>query len=222
MVLTRPVLERFLASLTEQLPSIHIVGAKSERDIGGGGREIRWQRPGPPGAAGSDGENLEGPRGETGDVGEAGDAKVGPTGPVGETGPAGPDAEKTAILKLADGRNVGLCAQECQDVIFEDVITFTLPAHVAAHSVRLCAIWLATLEPGTLRLISLLPSEPVVLDARLHPQELRIRLRPQAIPLRITALLQGIRKGHADARQQSWTEDQRLANERFYQDFHAA
>ena len=183
---------------------------------------------GPPGPKGDDNHEA----GDAGDVGDKGpDGPKGPPGagmegaigPKGEDGDPGPPGDKTAILKLPDGRNVGLSAQECQDVRFEDILVATIPPHASRFIAQIDPLFAAVCEPG-LQLIDALPDAPVPgLRVRFTSAlSLLITLPSQPLQRRVVITLQGIRKGHADARQRVWTEEQRLTNEAFYRDFHAA
>jgi hypothetical protein len=194
---------------------------------------------GPPGATGPTGfpgVDDEGPEGSPGPAGSPGppgppgpEGPFGATGPEGAEGPPGPPGNKTAILSLADGRNVGLMALECRDVLFEDIITVTLPAHRSSFSVPIDPIFLATLEPGTLTITSALPAYPVHLTAQInnhqsaisnHQSSIHLQLPPQPTPLPLVITLHGTRIGQLHARQQPWTPAQAAHNDAFYRAFH--
>jgi len=181
---------------------------------------------GPPGVKGDDNHEAGddgdlGDKGPNGPKGDKGIDQYGPDGPKGEEGDPGPPGDKTAILKLPDGRNVGLSAQECQDVRFEDILIATIPAQVSRHIAQIDPLFAAVCEPE-LQLIDALPDAPVPgLRVRFtYALSLLITLPPQPLQRRVVITLQGIRKGHADARQRVWTEQQRLTNEAFYREFH--
>jgi hypothetical protein len=144
-------------------------------------------------------------------------------GPDGPPGDPGPPAEKTAILKLSDGRNVGLMAQECRDVLFEDIITLTVSPHTTQTCVPICELFLRTLQPGTIRLVSILPSHPIHgLHAQLSDHHLHLHLPAQRVPVLLTLTVHGIRRGHQHARLRQWTPAQAAQNNAFYRSFHAA
>jgi hypothetical protein len=203
--------------------------------------------PGPKGPAGTD-PGDPGPKGPTGNPGPAGidedsppgapggagsPGRVGPPGPDGEWGFAGPDGDpgptgdvgdKTAILQMRDGRNLGLLAMECQDVVFEDIMRLRIPAGCCSYLAAIDPVFAAVCEPGSLRITAALPSAPLpCLSMELLPNlTLKIRVPPQSHAVQITITLHGTRRGHADARQRVWTRKQALHNAAFYQRFHAA
>lgn len=200
---------------------------------GGPGPEGDPGEPSPPGPPGPD-STAPGPKGPPGT--EPGDP--GPKGPVGLPGPAGVDedsppgppgmpgdpGEKTAILKLMDGRNVGLLAMECQDVIFEDVLHFCVPAGRSVFPVAIDFLFAAVCEPGSIRITSALPSIPVTgLSVELQPDlQIKIRMPAQLREIRLVITLHGTRLGHAAARHRVWTPAQAAQNTAFYARFHAA
>jgi hypothetical protein len=216
-VLTRPYLERVLASLHERFT---ILGATAQRQIGGGGQVIGRRSVGAEGPAGAAGQNVKGP---PGNAGPAGADAVGPRGATGATGPPGGDAMKTAILKLSDGRNVGLLPQESQDVLFEDVITFILPPFTRQRVIPVCRVFAACCEDDiTITAVTL--SEPVPHAAVLSRGEITLTLpQPHAQPLRVTITLHGTRRGYTGMRHaRHWKPEDVEANNAFYREFHNA
>lgn len=181
-----------------------------------------------PGPAGVDEDSpqgepgLPGPQGPPGPPGPEGD--WGATGPDGPAGPPGEPGEKTAILALRDGRNVGLLAMECQDVIFEDVLHFCVPAGRSIFPVAIDFLFAAVCEPGSIRITSALPSVPVTgLSVELQPDlQIKIRMPAQLREIRLVITMHGTRLGHAAARQRIWTPAQAAQNAAFYARFHAA
>lgn len=176
--------------------------------------------PGPKGPAGTE-PGDPGPKGPTGFPGPAG---VDEESPQGEPGPPGEPGEKTAILQLSDGSNVGLMAMECQDVIFEDVLHFGVPAGRSVFPVAIDFLFAAVCEPGSIRITSALPSVPVPnLSVELQPDlQIKIRMPAQLREIRLVITLHGTRLGHAAARQRIWTPAQAEQNAAFYARFHAA
>lgn len=213
----------------------NVPGPRGEKGPPGGpGPEGDPGEPSPPGPPGMD-STAPGPKGPPGT--EPGDP--GPKGPVGIPGPAGVDedsppgppglpgdpGDKTAILQLKDGRNVGLMAMECQDVIFEDVLRLVVPAGCAWYPAAVDPIFAAVCEPGSIRLTSALPSMPVAgLSVELQQPDLQIKIRmpPQQREIRLVITLHGTRRGHAAARHRIWTPAQAAQNAAFYARFHAA
>jgi hypothetical protein len=148
---------------------------------------------------------------------------MGVRGPDGPPGDPGQPAEKTAILRLSDGRNVGLIAQECRDVIFEDILTLVLAPHTTQARADVCEVFLRTLQPGTLRLLSILPGHPVHgLHGKIIGDSIHLRLHAQPVPVLLTITVQGIRRGHQHASLRQWTPAQAAHNDAFYRSFHAA
>ena len=111
-------------------------------------------------------------------------------------------------------------AVESQDVLFEDVITFTLPPRTASKWINVCDIFAATVEPGTLRVTAVLPDHPVPIRAWIEGACLQVRFSPQPWPLRITITLHGVRRGQLTARERVWTPAQAAHNNAFYAAFH--
>jgi len=189
--------------------------------------------PSPPGPPGPD-STAPGPKGPAGT--EPGDP--GPKGPVGIPGPAGVDedsppgppgmpgdpGDKTAILQLQDGRNVGLMAMECQDVVFEDVLRLYVPVGWASYPAAVDPLFASVCEPGSIRITSALPSMPVAgLRVELQPDlQIKIRMPAQLREIRLVITLHGIRLGHAAARHSTWTPAQAAQNATFYARFHTA
>ena len=159
-----------------------------------------------------------GPPGEEGDWG--------PMGPEGPGGPPGDPGDKTAILALRDGRNVGLMAIECRDVLFEDIIKVTLEPRTDYHWLNLDPIFTAACEVGSIVVTSALPDMPAPglrIDlASPGAHSLIIRLQPQLRTLRIVITVHGTRRGHANARAVPWTTAQAAQNAAFYARFHAS
>ena len=192
--------------------------------------------PGPPGPAGNPGpagvdeESPEGDVGPPGGVGPPGppgpEGDWGFLGPEGPGGPPGPPGDKTAILQLSEGRNVGLMAIECRDVLFEDVIKVTLEPRTNYLWVNLDPIFVATCDRGSIVVTSALPDMPApglnVQFTSPGAHSLIIRLQPQLRSLRLVITVHGTRRGHANARARQWTVEQATRNEAFYARFHAA
>lgn len=182
-----------------------------------------------PGPAGVDEESPEGPPGtDPGPPGPPGpdgpEGEWGSIGPTGDKGDPGPPGDKTAILHLRDGRNVGLMAMECRDVFFEDVIKLTLEPRTDYLWANLDPIFIATCEPHSIVVTSALPDMPApglrVDLASLGAPSLIVRLRPQLRTLTIIITVHGVRRGHAQARHRHWTHEQVARNEAFYARFH--
>lgn len=181
-----------------------------------------------PGPAGVDEDSppgdpgLPGPPGFSGPPGPDGD--WGATGPDGPPGPPGYPGDKTAILLLRDGRNVGLLAMECQDVLFEDILRLNIPCGSCSFTALIDATFAAVCEPGTLRITSALPDMVLPgLSVELLPDlRLLIKLPPQMREVQIIITIHGVRRGHADARQRVWTPQQAARNAAFYARFHTA
>lgn len=176
--------------------------------------------PGPKGPPGTE-PGDPGPKGPKGRRGEAG---VDEESPQGEPGPPGIPGNKTAILQLRDGRNVGLMAVECQDVIFEDVLRLSVPAGVASYPAAVDPLFASVCEPGSICITSVLPSMPVAgLSVELQPDlQIKVRMPAQLREIRLVITLHGTRLGHAAARQRTWTPAQAAQNATFYARFHAA
>lgn len=183
-----------------------------------------------PGPAGIDEDSPEGDPGGVGPPGPPGpmgpDGDWGFLGPVGPKGDKGPPGDKTAILKLRDGRNVGLMAIECRDVPFEDILKITIAPRTDYLWANLDPVFVATCEPGSIVVTSALPDMPVpglsVELASPGAASLIIKLRTQLRTLRLVITIHGTRRGHAYARSRVWTADQAARNEAFYARFHAS
>jgi len=190
--------------------------------------------PGPAGPVGPSRVGVKGPKGLIGNPGE--DGPPGPPGPPGfdgadgtatpgPPGPPGPGGEpalKTAILRVGD-RHLGIIAQECQDVLFEDILRVQLPARCSRITVPLDPIFTACCEPGSLRITAILPSYPVHIDAEIIDSAIHVRSSGfSPSPLTLTLTLHGTRLGHAAARAQSYTPADAAANDAFYRRAHAA
>lgn len=186
---------------------------------------------GPPGLPGPAGIDEDSPPGDPGLPGPPG--PPGPKGPMGDWGFAGPDGppgpdgdpgDKTAILKLRDGRNVGLLATECQDVVFEDIIRLRIPSGYCSVPAAVDPIFAAVCEPGSIRITTVLTCTPLPgLSVELLPNlELKIRMPAQMHTVQLIITLHGTRRGHADARQRVWTRQQADSNAAFYRCFHDA
>ena len=114
-------------------------------------------------------------------------------------------------------------AQECRDVLFEDIITLTVASHTTHECAPLCELFLRTIQPDTLRLVNILPGHPVHgLHAEIIGQSIHLRLPAQPMPVLLTLTVHGIRRGHQHARLVPWTPAQAAANDAFYRSFHAA
>lgn len=183
--------------------------------------------PGDPGDPGPPGSPVPGPPGPPGDPGITYfEGPTGPTGPpgipsYGEPGPPGPqgpdgDPSKTAIVSNALGI-YGFAAVECGEALFRD--------HLVHHHdgvltrLSLDKTWLATIEPATLRLESLVTDRAAAVRAVIEGESLVITAEK---PCGIVATVAGVRRGFKDQAWPRFTDAQRLANDRFYAAAHTA
>lgn len=189
-----------------------------------------FSEPGPPGDPGDKGPNgipVPGPPGPPGPPGITYfEGPTGPTGPTGipsygepgDPGPDGPngDPSKTAIVSNTLGI-YGFAAVECGEALFRDHLVHHHAGVVSR--LPLDKTWLATIEPATIQLESLLSDRPALVHAVIEGESLVITGDK---PCAIVATVSAIRKGFTGQTWPRFTEAQRRANERFYNAAHTA
>jgi len=174
--------------------------------------------PGPPGVPGVP---FAGPTGPPGPPGTAlYEGNPGPPGPPGPSTPGPPgepglpgDQSKTAIV--SNNRGVyGFAAVEAGECLFRDHITANVGKSGRAI-MPLDAQWLATLEPGTARIESILTDRPLHVSAELRGRRIHLSTRSR-FGVNLTITVTGIRRGFSDRAWPRFTAAEMARNAEFY------
>lgn len=173
--------------------------------------------PGLPGEPGPDGD--PGPAGEPGLPGDPGTPALtpgdpgapGPPGPEGNTGASG-DPTKTAILNTPLGI-FGMAAIEMPEARFREQIKVVLKNRAVIHVID--SRFLGSIEPSSLRLVSIVSTSPV--KVQLKGWRLHVSARCPAVA---TIIVSGIRRGFLNQRFPTFTANQMQANANFYRRAH--
>ena len=119
---------------------------------------------------------------------------------------------------------VGLYCAEMPDVRFEDIVRVPLGLHGVATA-PIDPVFVAVCEPGSIEAVSAVPSSPAVVGARVEGSEVVVERAPSPITnllssMTVTVRLSGIRRGFAGERFKRFTQQQALANDRFWAGAH--
>lgn len=192
--------------------------------------------PGPPGAPGPEGSpatesDLPGPPGPDGPPGPPGPPGTdgtpgtpsttpgppGDPGPPGPPGSYGPPGSKLAIVRVEHARQIehrALHVIEAPRFEFIEILEIELPRHCGHVLAPISERFLAALDP--LSAIEIRHVHPPEIAATMHAAQIELRAVPARQTRRVRVLLAGIARGHAGRRFPEFTDEQRLANDRFW------
>lgn len=121
---------------------------------------------------------------------------------------------KTAIVE-AQERFLGLMAIESPEVLFIDVMQVELKHYETFFDPD--PVFADVCEPGSLRLLGIVPEQPVSVGGCVHEGQLKLTA---LCPCRVTVTLAGIRKGAAGVRFPEFTAEQKKSNDAFWAQAH--
>lgn len=178
---------------------------------------------GPKGDTGPLTPGAKGAKGAKGAQGFNDDEAIGAQGPdgfPGDPGPPGPDGDPTKTAIVTNRLGVyGFAAVEAGECLFRDHISAKI-GKAGKATVPLDAQWLATIEPGTARIESILANKPVRVSAELRGGYLHISTRSR-LGVGLTITTTGTRRGFAGKTWPRYTAEQMARNAEFYAAAHA-
>ena len=116
---------------------------------------------------------------------------------------------------------MGLVCVEMPEVRFEDVVTMPIPSDLEGR-VPLDPLFIGACEPGSIKVVGLVPSEPVILGATIRDEHVVInRNTCFATAGYVTVRVSGIRKGRGDVRFPRFSEEEFKKNTQFWNEWNS-
>lgn len=159
----------------------------------------------------TDGWYLGGPQGTQG--------PIGPSGPQGTQGPIGPSGPKAAIVRTKEGYREVACI-ESPEVLFFDVMEFSTSGYATScrtTKIDIDPIFLEIVEPETLKVLSVVPSEITSFSAKIIKGKVIIETNRNVTG---HVMIAGVRKGFLGHRFTERTKEQFERNVAFWGGFY--
>jgi hypothetical protein len=111
---------------------------------------------------------------------------------------------------------MGLICVEMPEVRFEDTLTMAIP-HGLEGRAPLDPLFVGACEAGSIKVVGLVPSEPMLLGATIHDDHVVIT-RPASFATdgHVNVRVSGIRKGRGGVRFPRFTQDEFKKNTQFW------